>query len=218
MEHRMYSLINNNINLLLDGINEKDHITPYISISESFNKNQSNNLEFKMLYRKYYQLNAARLSEDFCESYFSLLEENRTNDTIDIVDITNRLYELKSNSRGIHSVHFSFASKLVHTVNNVLPIYDSRVAEFYFFPNIKPKWDKDRKTQEYLASYHFLREEYDRIIEDKLLELSIAEFRKKFTTVEKYSDVKLIDTILWRYTAFLKSGAVRDGEIQYSPA
>lgn len=211
----MYRLINKNIDLLLDGISKEDHVDPYISIRESFENRRNNSAEFKATYRKFYQLNAARLSNEFCESYFSLLEENRNNKNIDIESITNSLYELESNSKGTHAVHFSFASKLVHTIDNAFPVYDSMIASFYFLPDIKPKWNKDRKIQEYLDSYQFLVAEYRRVIENNLLKSAVDKFRERFSVGVEYSDVKLIDTLLWRYTALLKSGAVRNGHIQY---
>lgn len=211
----MYRLINNNINLLLDGISKETHIDPYISICKSYKNQKSNTPEFKKTYRSFYQLNAARLSDDFCESYFSLLEESRDNDTVNVEDITNRLYDLESNSKGTHAVQFSFASKLVHTVNDDFPIYDSMVSAFYFFPDVKPNWDKKRKIQEYLESYQFLRNEYCRIMENNLLEVAMEEFRERFAVGDEYSNMKLIDTLLWRFTALLKSGAIRNGDIPY---
>jgi len=211
----MYQLINNNIHLLLDGINREDHVDPYISIREKFDNQESNTPEFKSTYRKFYQLNAARLSEGFCESYFGLLEENRNNEEIQVESIVNQLYQLESNSKGTHAVHFSFASKLAHTVNNTLPVYDSMVAAFYFFPDIKTNWNKDRKVQEYIASYQFLMSEYDRVIESNLLGHAIVQFRARFEVGVEYSDVKLIDTLIWRFTSLLKSGAIRNSQIQY---
>lgn len=211
----MYTLINNNIKLLLDGIKKKDHIEPYLSIRESFEKQESHNSEFKNTYRKFYQLNAARLSDEFCESYFSLLEQSRNAGQVDIQNITNCLYELESNKKGTHAVHFSFASKLAHTLDNALPVYDSMVAAFYFFPNIKQNWTKERKIEEYLASYQFLRNEYYRIIENNLLMPAIDAFKQRFNIGDNYSDIKVIDTLIWRYTALLKSGAIRNGIIQY---
>ncbi|MBU0712581.1 hypothetical protein KKA87_11800 [bacterium] len=211
----MYRLINKNIKQLLEDIKKKDHIDLYIYICKSFEKRQSTTSEFKDIFRKFYRLNAARLSINFCELYFSLLEKNRNNRKIDVRDITNSLYELESNSRGIHAVHFSFASKLAHTIDNTLPIYDSMISTFYFFPDIKTSWTKDRKIEEYMANYQFLRSEYKRIIRDNLLKQTMVQFRNKFGIGIEYSDVKLIDTLIWRYTALLKSGAIRNGQIQY---
>ena len=211
----MYRLINSNIDILLRGISKKEHIDPYISICTSFEKRENKCPEFKTTYRKFYQLNAARLSNDFCESYFSLLEENREKDEIDIRDITNRLYEIECNKKGTHAVHFSFSSKLAHTLDNRLPVYDSMVAAFYFFPNIKPNWKKGEKIEEYLKSYEFLISEYHRINDESLLKHSMDKFRKQFDVGDEYSNIKIIDTLIWRYTALLKTGAVRDSQVKY---
>ena len=103
-------------------------------IRTSFSNSENNDTEFKSVFRKFYQLNAAKLSGEFCESYFSLLEECREKNDNNIVEIIDRLYEIESNKKGTHAVHFSFSTKLAHTLDNTLPIYDSLVAAFYFFP------------------------------------------------------------------------------------
>lgn len=211
----MYQLINNNIHLLLRGVDRQQHVAPYIAIRDKFNNKENDTADFKSIYRKFYQLNAARLSEEFCNSYFDLLQKNRDNEELNIENIVNSLYEIECNSKGTHAVHFSFATKLAHTINNGLPVYDSMVAAFYFFPEIKSNWDKKRKVQEYLSSYQFLRNEYSRVIENNLLAISIKSFRELFEVGEEYSNIKIIDTLLWRYTAFLKSGAIRNDHIQY---
>ena len=210
----MYNLINSNIDLLLNGIQREDHIDPYIHIGKAFNKRENSSPDFKAKYRKFYQLDAARLSSEFCESYFALLEKNRDKEEIDIRDIIEKLYELKCNKKGTHSVHFSFASKLVHTIHSDLPIYDSMVAAFYYFP-VKAYWSKDRKIEEYLLSYEFLKREYTRIMDQNILEQSIDKFKNKFCVGEEYSNVKIIDTLIWRYVALLKTGAVRDDHVRY---
>lgn len=210
----MYCHINGNIELLLNDINRQNHVADYIVIHDKYEAKESNTSEFKSMYRRYYQLNAARLSEEFCDSYFRMLENGR-NKEINIEQIVNDLYKLKSNSKGCNAVHFSFATKLAHTINNSLPIYDRMVASFYFFPDIKQHWSKDRKINEYMASYQYLVNEYGRVIDKNLLSPSIERFRSIFDVGDNYSDVKIIDTLIWRYTAFLKSGAMRIGKIQY---
>ncbi len=210
----MYGLINDNIKLLLKGINRKTQIDPYILINNSLG---SRTKKFEDNYRKYYALNAARLSNDFYTAYFDILFEHIGIQEPNIVDIVNELYKVPANSKGKNTIQFSFASKLVHTINPNLPIYDSMVANFYFFPEIKPMWGKDKKIEEYMKSYNFLKDEYSRIIQNKLLNDSIQEFRQHFSLdIEEYSDNKIIDSLIWRYVAFLKSGVLRESIIKYS--
>lgn len=210
----MYTLINNNIDTLLREINRKSHVLPYIELSNSFRQGDYNTNAFQRQYRDFYQLNAARLSDDFCSAYFNLL--NRANREISVEEIINALYFIQSNAKGIHAVHFSFATKLIHTLDNNLPIYDRMVATFYFLPDIKQNWTKEKKIEVYLNSYKFLKSEYERVIDNNLLEISIDKFRKKFDVDDKqYSNCKVIDTLIWRYTALLKSGAICNRHIQY---
>jgi hypothetical protein len=211
----MYALINKHIEKLLDGISKIRHVQPYVDIGRLFSEGNSSSDEFKANYRKFYQLNAARLSEDFCARYFQTLEQNRGSEQLNLFDVVDTLYQFPSNSKGKKAVHFSFATKLVHTVDQNSPIYDSMVAAFYFFPEIKPGWSKATKIAEYRRQYQFLEKEYKRILDDELLSTSIVAFRKRFQLDELYSDCKVIDTLLWRYTAYLKGGAIRDEQVQY---
>jgi hypothetical protein len=211
----MYALINSSIEMLMRGISRIEHVQPYVDICELFSEGKSSSKDFRFKYRKFFQLNAARLSEEFCSRYFALLEQNRSNEEVDPFNIVETLYEIPSNSKGTNAVHFSFATKLVHTIDRNRPIYDSMVAAFYFFPEIKPTWGKDKKISEYKQVYSFLGKEYARVLEQRLLADSIQAFRQKFALGQSYSDIKVIDTLIWRYTAYLKAGALRDGRIRY---
>jgi hypothetical protein len=212
----MYSLINKNIETLLDGISNNEHVQPYVYISRAFKKDENRTREFKSTYRKFYQLNAARLSEEFCEKYFSLLDECKSKSITSVEYVINNLYEVPGNAKEVHAIHFSFATKLVHTVNPNLPIYDSMVSTFYFAPEVKYSWKKEQKIQACLRTYEFLQDEYKRITDENLLSESIEKFRMRFNIGSEYSDCKVIDTLLWRCTVWLKSGAVCNHQIQYS--
>lgn len=90
------------------------------------------------------------------------------------------------------------------------------IAAFYFFPDIKPNWSKEKKLKEYLENYQFLKTEYSRVITKGLLNQSMDKFREYFSIRNEFSDVKIIDTLIWRHTALLKSGAFRNRQILYS--
>lgn len=213
----MYQLINKNVKIILSSIDREKEIKPYLTILRLFNDGRIyNNAEFQFVYRKYYQLNAARLSEDYCTHYFNVMDELRNIEHNDIINVVEKLYEVPTNSRGKQVIMFSFATKLIHTIDNTQPLYDSFVADFYFFPQIDSNWTYSKKLFTYLESYGYLQQEYKRIIDNHLLSESIELFRKRFDLPQAYTDQEIIDTLLWRFAAYLRSGAIISNEIKYS--
>jgi len=217
-KREMYQLINKNIENILGYIDKKNDIDPYLKMAEMFKgTNVSNNNEYKTNYRKYWQLNAARLSDHYCDHYFKVMEHYRDNDHIDIEDVVNRLYEVPSNSKEIKTLQFSFATKLLHTIDNTQPIYDSLVGDFYFFPRINLSWKYEHKLRDYKKIYYFLQKEQKRILDKGLLSESIQRFRERFSPLLYYTDQKIIDTLIWEFSKYARTGgAILLGKIQYS--
>ncbi len=65
-------------------------------------------------------------------------------------------------------------------------------------------------------NYNFLLYEYNRILSSGILKSSILMFRNYFSIDEKYSDQKIIDSIIWGFISLSKRGAVIDQTIKYS--
>ena len=177
----MYYLINQHIDQLLLTIDATRDIQPYVSLIHNFNEvNVAANMEFQRTYRRYWQLNAARLGEDFCKVYFALLEELKQERNTGVDTVARRLWETPTHGDGRQSLQFSFASKLAHMLNNHLPIYDSLVESFYFLPTGSATEKFEEKLQRLLASYKFLIAEYNRVLANGLLAYAIERFRAKF--------------------------------------
>jgi hypothetical protein len=213
----MYSLINRHIDLVLSNVNRDLDIDTYLYLMGTFAKiNVAQDEVFQLKYRTYWGLNAARLSHDFCLAYFDLMECLRGNNNFDIEVVSRQLYETPTHKNGRQSLQFSFASKLVHTLEPKKPIYDSRVADFFFFPPLDPTKELDIKLQALLPFYRFLCLEYERVLTKGLLEPSITKFRSTYELDRTYTDEKIIDTLIWRFVTLLRSTALRDGSIRYS--
>ena len=213
----MYKIINDNISSINNAINRSRDIDPYMTLQTIFqNGSILNNGNFKTIYRKYWQLNAARLSDTFCDHYFQVLEKNRNKEDRNIKEVVEDLYRVSSNAKNKKTLQFAFATKLLHTIDNTLPVYDSLVADFYFLPQIKLNWKYDKKISTYLKAYEFLQKEHKRILDGKLLSSAITRFRTHFALPASYTDQKIIDTLLWKFTSVLRAGAIREGKIKYS--
>ncbi len=214
----MYNLVNTNIDKILVVIDRDKDIKPYVNLVRKFREvNVSTDYEFQSVYRKYWQLNAARLNDGFCAFYFDLLEKSKRAENVSVQEVAQWLYKIPTHADGRHSLQFSFATKFVHMINHKLPIYDSMVEAFYFFPMSSYNESKDKKLERQMKAYNFLCEEYERILQHGLLKYSIEKFRLKFGDLcQEYTDNKIIDTIIWRFVGFMRNGAVTNKDVIYN--
>ena len=200
---------------MLDEIDLETEIKPYISlIRDLHEKNVSADEEYRKKYSWYWALNGAGLGKEFRDAYFCELERLKGSkaDAETVEAVARRLWDVPVNGSGRRSLQFSFASKLVHVINPDLPIYDSRVEDFYFLPPTPASGKLEAKME----SYRFLVEEYDRVLAGGTLEPSIEAFRRKFAVESAcYSDVRVIDTLIWKFAAVLRSGAVQNRVVAY---
>ena len=188
----MYGLINRNVRDIMELISPDPNYESLLktAISERVKTDK----EFQSKFRAYWGMNAALLGVEFYRTYFDALSESLTQSR-GIEAVIPVLYEASVRKDGRKSLQFSFASKLVHTAQTRQPIYDSHVAEFYFF-EMPVDLTFEQRLQKLLAFYHFLVSEYARIIEAGLLSTAINEFRAK-NPAECWTDEKIIDSLIW---------------------
>lgn len=199
----MYYLINQHINLILGNI-PQEFVGQYNWLMERLHQvNVAEDAEYRRNYRNYWAMNIARLPECFYDEYFRLLERNKNNAQIDIQHIARVLYNVA------HTFQFSFATKLVHMINRSNPIYDKMVRDFYYLPETTARQEFDIRLNDYLRSYNFLCQEYDRVIHEGILTDSINRFRNEFQPVH-FTDVKIIDSLIWVFIILARQGGFRD--------
>jgi hypothetical protein len=209
----MYSLINKNIFLILDNI-ERDQVAEYDWLSKSLKEtNVSLDPEFQKRYKSYWAMDFARLSPDFCDFYFRVLEKGKSED-IEIRDLCQRLYEVPTHKNEQKTIQFSFAIKLAHMIDPALPIYDNLVCSFYFLKVAWPKGEFSQRIESYLSVYKFLLKELERIKINGLMESSIYEFRKGLSP-KCFTDEKIIDTLIRSFVNIAKKGAFQTGDLEY---
>jgi len=213
----MYALINQHIDALLDSINFQTDIRPYICLLQQLpSVDVSTHAEFQREYRQYWQLNPARLGNEYLTGYFSHLEQLKSHPEHATVEtIARHFLPIPTHRNGSRSLQFSFASKFVHMLFRDRPVYDSMVQLFFFLPSGGENEDPEKKLSRLLMSYEFLRHEYERILQHNLLAPAIAKFRWHFKIDDSYTDIKIIDTLIWVYVKFLKSGAIRNRVVVY---
>lgn len=205
----MYEIISRNIERILGNIDEDLDIRTYLTLLNRFrNVDVTCDTEFQNNYCRYWRLFGAGLSQEFRTAYFELMERLRGGPLPSIEEVTRILYEVPSNSSGRKRLQFSFASKLLHTLDPHRPIYDSMVATFYRFSVPNPIKSFEEKLQGFLGFYNFLTVEYNRVLTTQTLAQPIARFRNRFSVSDEYTDEKVIDTLIWRAMDLRRKGVL----------
>lgn len=205
----MYSLINlhtkNNPNWIAETFRKDNHFQKYINVKID----KLHNKDFKSDYKLFWVMYPARLNESFINTYFSLLEESN-------LDLENALKRIKELDKGFQ---FSFITKLLHTQNTNLPIYDRMVSQFYFLPDIWSIEGWEEKTKLALEIHDFLQKEYKRIKDEDLLNYSISELNIFLEQIgihkNSISYTKKIDSLIWAWVSFLNKKSFLNYKVQW---
>ena len=145
-------------------------------------ENLANDYNFQKKYNHFYRM--GRRTKDFYNTYYCYMEKIRDNKNITFNEIFNYI---KSNTNRNEA---SFSSKLLHTINNDMPILDSIVLKNLNLYN-EYKSRKSNKTEIYdklNSTYKELSYTHKYIVD---------EFNRKFLDI-KISDIKKIDFVLWQ--------------------
>ena len=129
---KIISFIEENESRIVERL-EAESIDVYRFLQIEFLKGDvRSNAVFQFVFRSFYRLDNAGLGSELKREYYALMEEQRNSKQLDIEKIVRRLYLIKR-LKGDNSIQFSFATKLIHTINGNYPIYDAEVARVYGF-------------------------------------------------------------------------------------
>lgn len=190
--------INNDQVKIIRNIQESS-IAVYDFLSKEFTKgNIKSNLIFQFLFSAFYGLNNAGLQPEFKDLYFSILDSYKDKTHFELTDFKDVLLKLSviKNRKGQNNVQFSFTTKMFHTVDNTLPIYDNEVASLFGLNQPYQEQDYDKKINIYIKQYELLKYTYDKIINENMIKSTVDLFNSKFG---KYSisETKIHDFIFW---------------------
>jgi hypothetical protein len=165
---------------------------------------------FQFLFRSYYRLDNAGLGEDFKVGYFQLLQRHRAGPPADVRQLCNELaaYETKKGGR---SLQFSFATKLVATLDARQPLYDSFVAALFGFRRPDHLKDPTRRLDKLLAFYDVLADACRWLIQQPQFTGVQAVFAKANPRWAEVPLMKQADLILWATGKAAKKQEGHDG-------
>jgi hypothetical protein len=206
----VYRMMNETCDEVLAELDRISDVPRYIELRHRlFASDVAADEDFHAMYRAYWQMNVARLGDPFYFRYFALLESLKRNGVGVQRDINETIRELAliSNTTERPSLQFSFATKLLNTIEPRLPVYDSYVSQFYFFVAPPSNYSVDARLSALLAFHGFLRAEYARVIQEGLLAESIDRFRRHFGMGAELCDERVIDMLIWGFVSLLRNGA-----------
>ncbi|MBA3047363.1 hypothetical protein KKC83_01555 [Patescibacteria group bacterium] len=169
-----------------------ESIDVYLFLKNEYEKgNILNNFVFQFVFRSYYRLDSAGLSDKIKKHYFELLAGKQTK----LERILSELYEIPT-LRSNNTIQFSFATKLLHTIDNNFPIFDSEVGKIFNMGVIGV--GRDAKIASCIKIYDSLKIYYTELKKEEKIKEVISKFRQKFNVdTEKVSDTKILDFIIW---------------------
>lgn len=207
----MYHLINSHIQQILQSI-PPGHVTEYDWLVQNIINVATP--DYQSRYRRYWVLNVARLSDNYCQVYFQHLQNGLNGNPPQLGNLANQLYQTPTHANGQQSLQFSFCSKLCHMLNRQIPMYDSMIRGFYFFIEPRRNLPIIQRINGCMIFHQFLIDEYNRVLNQGLLAGSIQAFRQRFNP-QQFTDIKVIDSLIWAFVSLLKNGGVMNRTISY---
>jgi hypothetical protein len=171
--------------ILAEGLEKYNYI-----MSRIHETNVSSDLDFQNVFRDFYQMRRF-YSEHFARHYFILMEQLK--DSGENMTFEMAMERIK-HIQGTYEM--SFASKLLHTIDPLHPIWDSVVTKQHFAIKA-PYASCENRAQACCLRYAEYEDKfYDYMTTDEGRTI-IERFDKKFPD-NGISDVKKIDFVLWQ--------------------
>lgn len=144
--------------------------------------------DFRKAFNHFYRVRQKKAQ--FYDVYYGIMKNYRTK-PLSFKEILTEIYE------GYGEVHPSFSSKLIHTFNPDLPIWDSRVLKNLGFKGV-PAYKKPLEKIEIASKlYQTLCDWYEKYLNSKEGKDDIKLFDELFPDYKDISNTKKIDFILW---------------------
>lgn len=189
-----------------------NHWHPYFLIKEKFLRNEID-YEFRGIFSAFYVMNGPMGLDDMQKNeFFKLLSLKENN----LEKILKNLYEIPSYGER-HRLFLSFGTKLLHTIDNDLPIYDRNIA-YALELTTQVSGTFETRIKNRLDIYNELKNNFDLLLRNSKIVSYLKDMRReidKVVTTDHFewknnfvSDTKLLDSSLWAlYDSLSKSNA-----------
>ncbi|RWZ59004.1 hypothetical protein EQV77_08615 [Halobacillus fulvus] len=134
---------------------------------------------YQFVFRHFFRLDNPSLTKEFETEYFKLMEEQRTEERPNIVQITKKLYEVK-NHKGNPTMQFPLAAAMLHAINPEFPSYDGDVIRAFDFSSTYHLSGFEKKMKRYIEQYQHIFRTYKELIDEESLEPLFTHFDERF--------------------------------------
>ena len=186
IEHRSSEIIQN---IAQESVDVYQYLT-----SQLKNTDITTDYFYQFVYRSFFRLDNAGLTDNFKVKYFELLEDYKNKSEFNYHEILYKLYIIK-NKKEQNTFQFSFVTKMNNVINNDRPIFDANVIDVLKLSSPKKKIF-DEKLKASMDQLLAIETFYNKIIKENLLPKTLSAFDIKFSN-NKLSTNKKIDFILW---------------------
>jgi len=181
----------------------------YFQIKETyFDKTVSD--EFRGIFAHFYILNGPNGLNDLQKNkFFELLESGENS----LPKILSALYEIPGH-QGFNSLFLSFGTKLLHTLDNSLPIYDRNIASLLELPEQEAYTSLEEGIENRVYIYNELKNDFTILFKSLKIKSFLVNFRNSLIQTTKkdgfewkdnlLSDTKLLDSALWALYTVLR--------------
>ena len=177
----------NKIEEILAKVELRQGIEKYKYIMNRFREvDVSKDASFRKTFENFYVL--SRYPMPFREDYFAFMERNKSQ--------TLEFAEVLSYFKAHGSLEASFSSKLIHTINPSMPIWDKIVTTDHFGYKLPYPKAKERE-QRIVNLYEAYCESFMAYMESEEGKSIIRMFDEKFPD-SGLTDVKKVDFVLWQ--------------------
>lgn len=185
-----------------------NHWHPYFLIKEKYSKDILDD-EFKKCFCSFYVMNGPMGLNDFQKNEFFRLVSAKENDLESILRV---LHEIKGYGKR-HKLFLSFGTKLLHTIDNNLPIYDRNIAYVLKLKN-QTAGAFEIRIKNRIDIYNELKNDFALLLENSKIGSYLKDIRGeiyKSATTNHFewkdnlvSDTKLLDSSLWALYDFIR--------------
>jgi len=185
------------------------HFRDYFLIQEKFSKNILDD-NFKNVFCSFYVINGPMGLNDVQKKEFFELLSLRENG---LEKILKNLYEIPSYGKR-NKLFLSFGTKLLHTIDNVLPIYDRNIAYVLKLTN-QSSGTFEEKINNRMDIYKELKSDFSSLLKNTVIMDYLKKTREEIKNMSGkddfdwkdnlVSDTKLLDSSLWALYDFVKN-------------
>lgn len=152
---------------------------------------------FQFVFRSFYRLDNAGLSDSFKTHYFEIMQEERSSPAeFDIAKVCRELY-VHQRLKKDQSLQFSFVTKMANTLSPDFPVYDSEVARMHGFNPPYSVKEMEAKLDKLMTFYAQLQAGYKDMVESGVLDPLFKNFDAAFPAYRALNLVKKLDFIVW---------------------